>query len=99
MEPNSPEVDQSVRRRPRTKRHGRSYYEGKLHTLLCEKIPQFAHYGRIDVGKLCKATGDPRFTCCLWMLKDKLSPDAVTRLVRVSDGIPKEADLLPFLLA
>lgn len=81
------------------------YYDTELHTLLVERLPQFADRGRIIVAKLAKAMGYSAFAVYKTLAENRLSPRAINRLVEIaSEGeAPEEFrltkdDLLKFLL-
>ena len=77
----------------------RKYYDGKLHRLLCDRIPEFVSGGRIDTGRLHVATGNARYTCYRWMIEDRVSPAAAKSLMEISKGRITRIDILPFVLA
>ena len=85
-----------VQNRPGESLH---YFDGELHALLMERLPQIVVGGRIDTGRLCRATGNARYTVHRWMIEDHISPAGARSLIRVSEGRITPEDLLPFLLA
>ena len=92
----------SARKEARTKRPiGGSlprFYDGRLHDLLVRKRPRFVRVGRVDVARLCSATGNSRFTVYRWMQDDRVSPAAGKSLIRVSGGQLTPEDLAPFVI-
>lgn len=90
-----------------SKRDDFKLYDGKLYQVLLDKLPsEFIKYERVNTEKLCKATGNARFTVYRWLNENKLSPKAARALIKLSEettdkekkGALTKEDLFPFVL-
>lgn len=75
----------------------RNYFEGQLHALLAERMPQFVRVGRIDTKALGDALGVNPATVHRWLLADRVSAGGAWRIQNVAGGTIVETDLLPFV--
>ncbi len=98
-------MDQTKKRgpgRPRGTPTARNYYDGTLHALLVETLPeQFVTVGRLNVAAVAAASGYSPFALYGWLNRDRLTVEGAKGLLKLDPAEVRltKVKLLPFLFA